>query len=72
MGSEHPVNLTWIVNPIDGSGVVVPSISWAYSDNVTLVASGYLPHGEKPEHGELQSEYGSTPASGLLQINFYY
>jgi hypothetical protein len=72
LGSEHPVNLTWIFSPKDGSGVLVPSISWAFSDNVTIVASGYVPHGSKPEDGALQSEYGGTLVSGLLQMSFYY
>ena len=72
LGSEHPANLTWIFSPKDGSGVMVSSVTWVFSDNVTLVATGYVPHGAKPDHGDLRSEYGGTPVSGLVQVSFYY
>lgn len=72
LSSEHPVNLLWILSPKDGSGVVTSSVSWIFSDSVTLIASGYLPHGARPADGELQSEYGGTPVSGLVQLSFYF
>ena len=67
-----PISLTWLSSPVDGSGVLIPSVNWVYSDSVTLSASGYVPHGAGPRDGALRSEHGATPAGGLLQISFYY
>lgn len=67
-----PVSLSLIFNPQDGSGVMSPGLTWVFSDSVTLLASLYLPYGEGPEDGVIGSEYGGTPTSGLVQINFYY
>jgi hypothetical protein len=60
------------VSATDGSGVLIPSVTWTFSDNVTFVFTGYLPHGAEPVNGMLQSEYGGNPISGILQANFYY
>jgi hypothetical protein len=67
-----PLSATWLVSPVDGSGVVVPSVVWVFSDNVTLTASGYVSYGAPPEDLTIFSEYGGTPTSGLVQISFYY
>jgi hypothetical protein len=67
-----PVSVTWIVSPSDGSGVLIPSATWVFSDSVTLSGSAYLPHGEPPESGVLRSEYGATPIGAVLQIGLYF
>jgi hypothetical protein len=67
-----PLSATWVVSPVDGSGVVVPSVVWVFSDSVTLTASAYISHGAAPEGSKILSEYGGTPTSGLVQISFYY
>ena len=72
IGELLPVQLSWVVSPADGSGVVAPAASLNFSDNVTLIASGYVGHGAGPRNGLIRSEYGATPTSGLLQISFYY
>ncbi len=72
IGGVSPFNISWIFSPVDGSGIFVPTVSWIFSDNVTLVANAYLPYGAEPEDGEIQSEYGGAPVSGLLQIGFYF
>ncbi|KPJ52978.1 hypothetical protein AMJ39_06370 [candidate division TA06 bacterium DG_24] len=72
IGALLSPSASWILSPADGSGVLIPGVSWIFSDNLTLTASAYLPHGEEPHDGQLTSEYGGTPASGLLQISFYY
>lgn len=69
---DAPLSLTWIMSPVDGSGVLMPSVTWSFSDNLTLSASGHLPHGEPSDAGVLRSEYGATPASALIQIGFHY
>ncbi len=67
-----PGTLSWIFSPTDGSGVLIPSITWAATDWFTVAASAYVAHGADPEDGRLRSEYGATPTSGLVQISFYY
>lgn len=67
-----PLSATWLLSPVDGSGVVIPSVVWVFSDSVTLTASAYVSHGAPPEGTTIRSEYGGTPTSGLLQISFYY
>ncbi len=70
--STTPFSATWIMSPVDGSGVVVPSVVWVFSDSVTLSASAYLAYGAAPEGERILSEYGATPTTGLVQISFYH
>jgi hypothetical protein len=70
--TASPVSLSWIFSPVDGSGVLIPALTWVFSDHVTLSASGYVPYGAGPSNGELRSEYGGTARSGLAQIGFYF
>jgi hypothetical protein len=72
LGALASPGMTFIFSPADGSGVLIPALSWLFSDNLTLAATLYLPYGRKPESGVLRSEYGGTPASGLVQMSFYY
>ena len=67
-----PLSATWVMSPVDGSGVVTPSFVWIFSDSVTLTASAYFSHGEAPDGHRIMSEYGGTPRSALIQISFYY
>ncbi len=68
------INGTFLVltNPTDGSGVLSPSLRLDLQDNVTLIGSFFIPWGDEPQFGQLQSEYGATPASLFLQANIYY
>lgn len=61
----------WLLSSSDGSGVVSPTFTWNFADNVTLVFNASLPHGAPPEGGELRSEYGATPRSAFLQVRIY-
>jgi hypothetical protein len=72
LGRVAPFTGGWIFSPQDGSGVGTLALSWYFSDSVTLAATGYWPHGKTPRRGQLRSEYGGTPKSGLVQISFYY
>ncbi|UCF78039.1 MAG: hypothetical protein JSW03_07950 [Candidatus Eiseniibacteriota bacterium] len=72
LAAASPFSVSWIMSPVDGSGVLVPSLTWVFSDNVTLIAQAYVPHGPGPEQGLIRSEYGGAPLSGLIQMNFYY
>ncbi len=71
-GGVAAANLSWIFSPADGSGVVSPGVTWIFSDNVTLVGKAYAGYGKGPTDGQIRSEYGATPTTGLLQISFYY
>jgi hypothetical protein len=59
-------------SPVDGSGLVAPSVSWDAAQNILFVASGFVPWGSEPVNGQLQSEYGATPASLFFQLNYYF
>ena len=73
-----PLSDTWtcailvLESPVDGSGLIAPSLSWDFAQNVSLTASGHVPWGETPSGGQLRSEYGGTARSGFLQIGLYY
>lgn len=72
LGYAAPLSFAWVFSPRDASGVGTLSLSWLFSDNLTLAASAYTPYGKEPRAGELRSEYGGTPSSALVQISFYY
>jgi len=66
------LNLVWIASPDDGSGVLTPSVNLTLSDNVTIVASLYVPYGDDlNETGIPRSEYGASPVTAFLQFAIY-
>ncbi len=67
-----PVSVTCLLSPTDASGVVTTAVSVAFSDNLTLAGSLYVPFGDRPRDGRITSEYGGVASSGLAQISFYY
>jgi hypothetical protein len=70
--TEHQLDLDWLVSPTDGSGIVVPSLTWTVDDRMSFLASGYFPYGAPPEGLTLESEYGAAAISGLLQFRIYF
>jgi hypothetical protein len=76
--ASYPVNATLSVamlilqSPADGSGVASPSLRWDLNDSVSLLFNLFVPWGEEPRNGLLQSEYGGTPESVFVQINAYF
>jgi hypothetical protein len=72
ISTEHQLNLDWLVSPTDGSGIVVPSLTWTVDDRLSLLASGYFPYGAPPEGLTLESAYGAAAISGLLQFRIYF
>ena len=68
---ELALNGQWIVSPVDGSGVVVPSATWTLSDRLSLLGSVYFPYGAAPEGLVLHSTYGAAAISGLFQFRVY-
>jgi hypothetical protein len=71
VGDAWSASLTVIGSPADGSGIVQPTLSWNFADNVTLVLSGAAAFGETPEGRIPQSEYGGSPSAFFLQLRIY-
>ena len=65
-------SLLVLTSPTDGSGVVSPSLRLDINKNVTLIGSAFIPWGDEPSAGRLESEYGATATSLYLQLNMYY
>jgi len=61
-----------LTNPTDGSGVISPSLRLDLDKNITLLTNAFIPWGDEPQNGQLQSEYGATAASLFLQAAIYY
>lgn len=59
-------------SPRDGSGIVSPSFNWDFSQSTSLVGSIFIPWGDEPSNGVLQSEYGGTPLSLFVQLRCYF
>ncbi len=53
-------------NPIDGSRVLVPSVTWSVVTNVDLTIIGLL------FHGETLTEFGGYGESGYLRLKFSF
>lgn len=68
---ELTLSTNWILNPADGSGVLVPSLTWTGSDRWSVVVNGYVPYGEPPIGPFLKSEYGASPLAALVQFRMY-
>ncbi len=62
----------WIQNPADGSGILVPSLTWTFSDRWSALFSGYLPFGHEPVGLTLNSQYGATPQGVFAQVRAYW
>ncbi|MBN2590479.1 MAG: hypothetical protein JXA96_11510 [Sedimentisphaerales bacterium] len=56
----------------DSSGTVSPSINWDFSQHSSLIGSVFVPWGDKPSSGIIQSEYGATPISLFIQLRSYF
>jgi hypothetical protein len=68
---EVTLSNEWLLSPIDGSGVVVPSATWTVSDRWSVLFSGYVPYGRGPTGLSLGSEYGSAPIAAFIQLRMY-
>jgi len=62
----------WLHNPADQSGILAPALTYTFNDAVSLLGTVYVPYGRPPEGGQLRSEYGAAPLSGLLQLRVYF
>jgi hypothetical protein len=69
---EVTYSAQWLHNPADGSGIVAPALMYTFNDDVSLLGTVYIPYGRSPDGGQLRSEYGAAPVSGLLQLRWYF
>ena len=60
-----------IYNPVDHSGLVVPSLTVTPGDRWSLLLSAYAPFGRKPDPLAIRSEYGLTPMAAFAQVRVY-
>lgn len=58
-------------NPVDHSGLVVPSLTVTPGDRWSLLLSAYAPYGRPPDAFAIRSEYGLTPMSLFAQVRVY-
>ena len=82
--SLSSANLALIGNVVDASMLLSPSLSISVSDEVQLVAGGFVGLGEQPkttsvtevlinpEALQVNSEFGMMPGSGFLQLRSYF
>jgi hypothetical protein len=61
----------WLHSPTDGSGVVTPTTTLTFNDQVSLGVSLYVSYGRAPEGMTLRSEYGARGVSGFVQLRLY-
>ena len=65
-------SLLMLQSPQDGSGIVSPSFIWDVSQHSSIVGSFFIPWGDRPSSGIIESEYGGTPISLFLQLRSYF
>ena len=61
----------WLHGPLDGSGVLVPSVTLTRGDRWSAVLSGYVPYGQEPVGTALGSEFGGAPLALFAQLKMY-
>ena len=71
LAPELALSSEWLLNPVDGSGVVVPSATWTVSYRWSVLLSGYVPYGFGPTGLSLGSEFGASPIAAFVQIRMY-
>jgi len=71
LSPEFTVSAQWLRSPVDGSGVVVPSITRTLGDRWSLVLRGYLADGAEPLGTTLRSAFGAAPQAAFVQIRTY-
>jgi hypothetical protein len=70
-GPELSTSGEWLQSPVDGSGVVVPSATVTFSDQLSLVVSAYVAYGRAPAGTMLRSDFGAAPRALFAQLRMY-
>jgi hypothetical protein len=66
------VSLATIINIIDHSVLVDPTIIFSLSDNADLVAGMVIGEGKEPRGFTLESEFGAYPDFTFVEIKYYF
>jgi hypothetical protein len=61
----------WLQSALDGSGLLAPSATVMLGDQVSLLATIYLPYGRGPRGGAPRTEYGGASRSVFVQVRLY-
>lgn len=64
--------LATFASPTDGSGIVSPALRWDLSRAISFTTAAYVPWGQPPTNGRIESEYGSSPTSLFAQLGMYF
>lgn len=65
--SFHNVGISAIVDPVDGSGIVIPRLTLSLSDNLDASIFGFYSFGKE------DSEFGAAPVNGgILRLTGYF
>lgn len=65
-------SLATIVNLIDGSTLIDPTVIYSLSDNAEFVAGMVIGVGDEPRFPELRSEFGAYPIYTFVQLKYYF
>lgn len=68
---ELAFSTEWVHSPIDGSGVLMPTVTFTASDHVSAVVTAYGPYGKPPASGILLSQFGAVPRALFVQLRIY-
>jgi len=55
----------------DTSGVLLPSLSWDFSERMSLQGALFYGYGTPPRMGVPQSQFGGVPPTFILRMSFY-
>jgi len=55
----------------DSSGVLLPSLSWDFTDRMSLQGAFYYGYGPAPVMGVPRSQFGLVPATFILKLSFH-
>lgn len=55
----------------DSSGVLLPSLSWNFTENMNLQGAFYYGYGPAPVSGVPRSQFGGVPATFILKVSYF-
>ena len=65
-------SLATIINLVDHSVLIMPTIIYSLSDNAEFVAGMVIGEGKDPRRFRLRSEFGSYPDFTFVEIKYYF
>jgi hypothetical protein len=57
---------------IDSSGVIIPSVSWDLTDNMSIQGAIFYAYGLASSMNVPQSQFGAITPTAILKMSFYY